>query len=74
MDSSKLKVYIETDRLLIRQWLKQDLDPFFYLNSCPEVMKYFPKLFSREESDNFVHKVSAQIEKNGYSFWAIELK
>ena len=68
------KVYIETDRLLIRQWRDEDLDPFFYLNSNPEVMRYFPKLLSRKESDSFAHKVSAQIDKNGYSFWAIEWK
>ena len=70
----KPKVYIETERLIIRQWLKEDLKYFFRMNSNPEVMRYFPKLLSREESDSFVERASAQIDKRGYSFWALELK
>lgn len=33
---------IETERLILRQWkIETDLEPFFVLNSDPEVMKYF---------------------------------
>ena len=68
------KVYIETTRLVIRQWEERDLIPFFKLNSCPDVMKFFPKLLSMDEARHFIHKTSNFIEENGYSFWAVELK
>ena len=68
------KNFIETERLFVRQWKEKDLHPFYKLNSCPEVMKFFPNLLSRKESDNFIYKASTQIDENGFSFWAIELK
>tara|TARA_Y100001970_G_C14223971_1_gene854421 strand:+ start:2183 stop:2737 length:555 start_codon:yes stop_codon:yes gene_type:complete len=68
------RIYIETERLYVRQWEEEDLHPFYKLNSCPKVMRFYPNLLSRKESDNFVCKASSQIDENGYSFWAIELK
>ena len=70
----KGRVFIETGRLLIRQWEEKDLLPFFKLSTCPEVMKFFPKLLTREEVKQFVQKSSSSVEENGYSFWAVELK
>ena len=68
------RIYIETERLYVRQWEEEDLHPFYKLNSSPKVMRFYPNLLSRKESDNFVCKASSQIDENGYSFWAIELK
>ena len=68
------RVYIETKRLIIRQWEDKDLLPFFKLNSCPEVMKFYPKLLSEKESSSFIYKARTQIDEKGYSFWALELK
>ena len=70
----KGRVFIETGRLLIRQWEEKDLLPFFKLSTCPEVMKFYPKLLTMEEVKQFVEKSSISVEKNGFSFWAVEFK
>ena len=66
---------IETERLILRQWkLETDLEPFFILNSDPEVMKYFPNPLTRAESDALAFRIFKLIEQQGWGFWAIELK
>ena len=70
----KRKVYIETDRLLLRQWTPSDKPVFFELNSDPKVMEFFPSTLTREQSDSFVNKSSELIEENGWGLFAVELK
>ena len=64
----------ETDRLILRQWGKQDLPHFAILNADPDVMEYFPKTLSEQESDNLAEKITSLIEKNGWGLWAVECK
>ena len=63
---------IATERLILRQWKESDLFPFYRLNSDPEVMKFFPALLSREESDEFASEIRLRIEENGWGLWAVE--
>ena len=66
---------LEINRLILRQWQQTDLQPFAELNADPEVMKYFPKTLSRQESDNVVARFKAMIVANqGWGFWAVEMK
>jgi len=46
--------YIETDRLILRSWKMSDRGVFAEMNSNDNVMKYFPKPLSDEESNGFV--------------------
>jgi 3-dehydroquinate dehydratase/shikimate dehydrogenase len=64
---------IKTARLTLRPWLKEDLEPFAKLNADPRVMEYFPKLKSRQESDQTALKMQAHIDKDGWGFWAASL-
>ena len=65
---------LETDRLLLRQWKKQDFLIFAELNSSPEVMEYFPGLLSKEQSDAMALKCQSLISRRGWGFWATEIK
>lgn len=65
---------LETDRLCLRQWRKTDLKPFAKMNSNKDVMEYFPKLLSREESDALALKCRSLIDEKGWGFWAVSLK
>jgi len=65
---------LETERLILRQWRNEDKADFFSLNSDPEVMRYFPSTLNREQSDALLEKARTLIEKNGWGFWACELK
>lgn len=47
---------LESERLRIRNWLDGDADAFYLLNSDTEVMRYFPSVLGRRESDDFCEK------------------
>lgn len=63
---------LSTRRLLLRGWREADLDPFAELNADPEVMRYFPYLHSREESDRVAQSIQNRFRSYGFGFWAIE--
>ena len=65
-------VELKTERLLLRQWRSKDLPDIARINADPVVMKYFPKLLSRQESNAAVEKFKFLISKNGWGFWAVE--
>lgn len=62
---------IKTERLILRPWRESDLEPFAKLNADPQVMKYFPSVMTREESDQMAKKIQAKIEETGYGFLAV---
>jgi ribosomal-protein-alanine N-acetyltransferase len=37
-----MKVILETDRLLLREYVEEDAEAFFKLNSDPEVLRFVP--------------------------------
>ena len=39
----KMKI-LDTDRLILRTWNDDDLQPMFAINQDPKVMEYFPEL------------------------------
>lgn len=45
-----MTVYIETERLKLRDWEENDLLPFQKLNANPQVRRYFPSLLSYRRS------------------------
>jgi len=63
---------LETERLLLRQWCKEDLPGFAELNADPEVMEFYPDLLSRQQSNAAAEKFKTLISKNGWGFWAVE--
>ncbi|WP_042282544.1 GNAT family N-acetyltransferase [Candidatus Protochlamydia sp. R18] len=42
---------VRTERLILRFWQEDDLEPFAQLNADPRVKEYFPGILSRQESD-----------------------
>jgi RimJ/RimL family protein N-acetyltransferase len=64
---------LRTERLLLRQWRDEDLEPFAELNADPETMRYFPAPPSREESDALAERAGRQIEAEGWGLWAVEV-
>ncbi|GIP62933.1 hypothetical protein J32TS6_14880 [Virgibacillus pantothenticus] len=48
-------IYIETSRLKLRDWEETDIVPFAELNADENVMRYFPKTLSTEETKLFTH-------------------
>lgn len=63
---------LSTARLLLRQWRDDDLGPFAVLNADPTVMRHFPALLNREESDSMASRIRALIDAQGFGLWAAE--
>ena len=68
------KVFIETDRLLLRAWKEEDLIPFVKLNADSRVMEHFPKLLTIAETEAMIKVINDRYQKNGFCLFAMELK
>ncbi len=62
-----------TERLVMRSWREEDLEPFAALNADPIVMEFFPSTLTRQESDALVTRITAQLDTLGYGLWALEV-
>jgi ribosomal-protein-alanine N-acetyltransferase len=63
-----------TDRLLMREWRDEDLEPFATLNADPVVMEHFPSTLTREQSDALVARIRRGFAEDGYGLWALEVR
>lgn len=63
---------LRTERLVLRQWRDSDREPFAAMGQSAEVMRHFPALISREQSDAFVDRVTAHLDDHGWGLWAVE--
>jgi RimJ/RimL family protein N-acetyltransferase len=64
---------LATQRLLLRGWREEDLEPFAALNADPRVMEHFPSTMTREQSDAFVlEHIVPHFAERGFGLWAVE--
>ncbi len=64
---------LRTERLLLRQWKASDLAAFAAMGADPLVMRYFERLRTPDESEISAMRIAAQIERDGFGLWALEL-
>ncbi len=69
-----MKIHAHTERLLIRDWTRDDFDAYFAIVSDPEVMKHIgnglPR--TREYVDGFFESVLSHQETRGWTRFAVE--
>ncbi len=64
---------LTTERLILRRWTDADRAPFAEMNANPEVMRYFPNVMTKQESDAAVDRIEQGFENNGFGLWAVEI-
>ena len=64
---------LRTERLLLRQWRDEDREPWAAMNADPEVMRHFPSVQTREETDVAFDRISTGIAERGWGLWAVDL-
>ncbi|WP_251518884.1 MULTISPECIES: GNAT family N-acetyltransferase [unclassified Staphylococcus] len=69
-----MTVYIETDRLLLRDWQDEDLKLFQEMNANPQVRRHFSSLLSYQRSKNDMKNMAKVLEETGIGLFAVELK
>jgi RimJ/RimL family protein N-acetyltransferase len=64
---------LRTERLILRRWRVSDREPFARMNAHAEVMRYFPRRLTPEESDAMVEHVELHFDQHGFGLWAVEV-
>ncbi len=65
---------ITTERLGLRKWTEEDIQPFAEMNSDATVMKYFPKTLTADETIAMVNRINLHFEKHEFGLFAVENK
>ncbi|EIE02599.1 GNAT family N-acetyltransferase [Leptospira licerasiae] len=65
---------LETSRLVLRKWQASDLEPFSRMNSHPSVMRFFPKLLNKSETETLILRINKHWERYGFGLFALEEK
>ncbi len=64
--------FLQTERIGLRKFRPADLDAFASINADPHVMEFFPNRLSRFESQEYMDRINAKIQQQGFGFWAAE--
>ncbi|MBT2694067.1 GNAT family N-acetyltransferase [Bacillus sp. ISL-55] len=67
-------IYLETSRLLLRDWSAADLKPFCLMNADQDVMNYFPDVLTCAETEAFYQAILAEFKEYGFGLYAVEEK
>jgi len=63
---------LATGRLVLRPFAPEDLEPFAAVNTHPLVVEWVGGR-TRAESDALADTINAEIEREGWGFWAVEV-
>jgi RimJ/RimL family protein N-acetyltransferase len=66
------KYLFRSQRLGFRLWKPEDLGPLHAMCSDSEVMRYFPKVYSLEESQQFIKRMQSLYSDHGHCFYATD--
>ncbi|MHC8943596.1 GNAT family N-acetyltransferase [Advenella incenata] len=64
---------LSTPRLILRQWQDSDLPAFTALNADPQVMRYFPAVLQRQESDALAARIRHRLDTTQFGLWAVQI-
>ena len=67
-------IYIETGRLVLRDWIPSDEPVFIAMNQNKQVMQYFPALLTATQSKEMIDRIKTQISMHQYGLFAVESK
>ncbi|MBL6445122.1 GNAT family N-acetyltransferase [Fulvivirga sp. 29W222] len=62
----------QSERLGFRNWSINDLDEMYAINSNKEVMEFFPRAPTKEETNSFISRMQKQFEQNQFCYFAVE--
>lgn len=66
-----MKTILETNRLRLREMTIADLDFIAAMIAHPEMMRYYPKLYSRDEAIEWVNRQIGRYRSHGYGLWLV---
>jgi len=67
-------ILMETERLYLRTWEDKDFDPFAEMCADPVVMRYFPDVMTREETQRLISRCVEKQERDRFCMAPVEVK
>jgi len=59
--------------IVLRQWRDSDLVPFAEMNADRDVMRFFPRRQTFEESRSAMERFRTEIDERGWGLWVVEV-
>ncbi|MDD3037690.1 GNAT family N-acetyltransferase [Bacteroides sp.] len=69
-----MQTYIETPRLILRDWKEDDISAFAQMNADPQVMEFFLQSLTEEETLAFYRRIQDEFQNSGFGLYALERK
>ena len=69
-----MNTFMETPRLILRDWKEEDIPVFAGLNNNDQVMEFFLKKLSYQETLDFYNRIRKEFASRGYGLYAVEKK
>jgi len=66
------EIFIETPRLILRNWKETDYEPYIRLNMDKDVAEFFPSVSTKAETLAQIHRFMQHINQYNYGFFAVE--
>jgi RimJ/RimL family protein N-acetyltransferase len=64
---------LRSERLILRPFEERDLEPFAAMNAHPDVVATLGSTPTRAESDDMVVRWTAELEREGWGLWVLEV-
>jgi len=64
-----MRTAIETERLVLREMSLDDLDFVATMLAHPEVMRFWPQVYSRDEAETWVRRQGERYARDGHGYW-----
>ena len=68
------RIILETERLILREYVQADYDALYPILSDPETMKYYPKPYDEKGVQRWLDWSFDNYRKYGFGLWAAVLK
>jgi ribosomal-protein-alanine N-acetyltransferase len=67
------RTVLSTERLALREMVSTDLDFVAGMLADPEVMRHYPKVYTRAEAQEWLDRQRARYLRDGYALWLVML-
>ena len=71
---SEMAIILETDRLILREYVTEDFEDLFEILSDTETMQHYPAPFDEDRTRNWINWNLDNYKKYGFGLWAVVLK
>ena len=74
MNTNKYTIILESERLILRTWIPNDIPVMAKISSNPIVMEHFPYTQDLSATKKMVHLINEHHHEHGYALYAVDTK